>query len=154
VPSAWRLTKTRYLPSAWDGEGGRKTGGRWNSVGVPVVYVSATVSLALVETLVHMTSGLLPAYSVIPCFFDDSLVSALDLDDLPSDWRSNPAPTSTRRLGDEWVERSETAVLRVPSVAVPFDHNYVLNPRHRHFARIRIGTAIPFPFDPRLFSKP
>jgi RES domain-containing protein len=75
MPSAWRLTKTRYLATAWDGEGARTSGGRWTSVGTAVVYTSATLSLALVETLVHVPSGVLPAYTAVPIEFDDSLVT-------------------------------------------------------------------------------
>ena len=42
-------------------------------------------------------------------------------------------------------------MLRVPSVVVPLESNYVLNPRHPDFApRVAIGPPLPFPFDPRL----
>ena len=141
---------TRYLATAWDGEGARRTGGRWNSVGTAVVYTSATLSLALVETLVHLPSGVLPAYSAIRVGFDDSVVEILGDEDLPADWRADPAPASTRTIGDEWVVAGRSAVLRVPSVVVPMEFNYVVNARHPDFARLTAGAAMPFPFDPRL----
>ena len=150
MPSAWRLTKARYLATAWDGEGARRSGGRWNSAGTAVVYTSATLSLALVETLVHLPSGVLPAFVAVRLEIDDSLVTALEDKDLPRDWRSEPAPLSTRAIGDRWVLANTSAVLRVPSVVVPMEFNYVLNPRHPGFARVVIGTPMPFPFDPRL----
>jgi RES domain-containing protein len=108
VTSAWRLTKTRYLASAWDGEGARRAGGRWNSVGTAVVYASAKLSLALVETLVHATSGILPAYSAVPLSFDDSLLTMLRDEELPAGWNPHPAPPTTRALGDAWVRRAES----------------------------------------------
>ena len=77
MPSAWRLTKTKYLSAAWDGEGARKAGGRWNSPGVAVVYTSGSLSLALVEVLVHLSAEILPAYSAVPIAFDESLVTAV-----------------------------------------------------------------------------
>ena len=150
MPTAWRLTKTRLLTTAWDGEGARRTGGRWNSVGTAVVYTAATLSLALVETLVHLPSGILPAYSAQRADFDESLVAILEDEDLPADWKSDPLPASTRAIGDEWVRAGESSVLRVPSVVVPIEFNYVLRPRHPAFAQITVGPPMPFPFDPRL----
>jgi RES domain-containing protein len=150
VATAWRLTKTRYLESAWDGEGARQKGGRWNSVGTPVVYVSATLSLALTEQLVHVDAGILPAFMAIPVEFDESLVSVLEPKDLPSDWQSHPPPRSTQAIGDKWVSSAESAMLRVPSVVVPVESNYVVNPGHSDFRRLRIGKPVGFPLDSRL----
>ena len=150
MPSAWRLTKTKYLSAAWDGEGARKAGGRWNSPGVPVVYVSATLSLALVEILVHLSAEILPAYSAMPVEFDEAVVTAVPPARLPREWKDSPPPPATQAVGDDWVASGASAVLRVPSVVVPGEFNFVLNPAHRDFARIRIGAATPFPFDPRL----
>jgi RES domain-containing protein len=115
-----------------------------------VVYASATLSLALVETLIHVTSGILPAYSAVPIEFDDALVEIVDAADLPRNWKGQPAPPATRAIGDTWVGSSKSALLRVPSVVVPIEFNYVVNPRHPDFGRIRIGAPMPFPFDPRL----
>jgi RES domain-containing protein len=150
VPTAWRLTKTRYLPTAWNGEGARRTGGRWNSVGTAVVYASGTLSLALVETLVHLPSGILAAYSAQRADFDDSLVTILEDAALPPDWRSDPPPAAARAIGDAWAVAGRSAVLRVPSVVVPMEFNYLLNPRHPDFARVTIEPPMPLVFDPRL----
>lgn len=150
MPSAWRLTKTRHVSTAWDGEGAKRAGGRWNSTGVAVVYASETLALALVEILVHLSSGVLPAYSALPIQFDDSLVTRLTAEELPSNWQGYPPPAETRAIGDQWVARGTTPVLRVPSVVVPWEFNYLLNPAHPDFAKIRKGAPIPFPFDPRL----
>jgi RES domain-containing protein len=149
---AWRLTKTKYVATAWDGEGAKAAGGRWNSVGIPVAYTSATLSLALVETLVHLPSGILPAYTAIPIEFDASLVTVLNSKDLPTDWTADPPPVSTQSIGDAWVSRAESAFLRVPSVIVPDEFNYVANPSHPDFAKASIGAPRPFPFDPRLVA--
>ena len=153
MPHAWRLTKTRYLAAAWDGEGARRAGGRWNSVGTRAVYASATLSLALAETLVHLPGGVLPAYTAIPVRFDDALLSALDEKDLPSDWTKHPPPASTQAIGDAWVASARSAVLRVPSVVVPVEFNYLFNPAHPDFPRVAIGKPMAFPFDPRLAAR-
>jgi len=148
--SAWRLTKTKLIAGAWDGQGARKSGGRWNSVGIAVVYTSGTLSLALVEVLVHLPSGILPAYSAVRVDFDESMVTAVGPRDLPVNWRDYPPPPDTKAIGDLWVAQGSSLVLRVPSVIVPTEFNYILNPAHPAFADITIGEPMPFPFDPRL----
>jgi RES domain-containing protein len=153
LTAGWRLVKTRFLASAWDGEGARAAGGRWNSVGVPVVYVSSTLSLALVEVLVHLPAGLLGAYAAVPVSFDDTHVVALADADLPADWRDVPPPASTQAIGDRFVADGRALVLRVPSVVVPSESNYLLNPAHPAFPSIRIGAPVAFPFDPRLVKR-
>ena len=109
--SAWRLTKTKLIAGAWDGEGARKSGGRWNSPGIAVVYSSGTLSLALVEVLVHLPSGILPAYSAVRVDFDESMVTAVGPRDLPANWRDYPPPPDTKAIGDLWVAQGSSLVL-------------------------------------------
>lgn len=150
MPRGWRLVKTKHLATAWDGEGARRYGGRWNSVGTAVVYVSETLSLALAEVLVHLPGGVLPAFTAIPVELDESLVTVLAPRDLPADWNRTPPAASTQTIGDTWVASAASAALRVPSVIVPPESNYVLNPGHAEFGSLRIGAPLPFPFDARL----
>jgi RES domain-containing protein len=150
VASAWRLTKTRHVDTAWTGEGARRAGGRWNSPGVAVIYASEALSLALVEVLVHLPPGLLPSYSAMPLEYDATLVETLPAADLPADWRDSPPPASAQALGDAWVRQARSAILRVPSVVVPHEWNLLLNPTHPDFPRVKRGAPERFPFDPRL----
>ena len=73
--------------------------------------------------------------------------------DLPGGWRSPSPPPGLADIGTRWAEAAESAVLAVPSVIIPEELNYLLNPRHPLFTRIRIGRPRPFYFDPR-FWKP
>jgi RES domain-containing protein len=148
--SSWRLTKTKHLSTAWDGEGAKKAGGRWNSLGVAVIYMSGSLSLALVEILVHLTGEILPAYSALRVEFEESLVTVVAPAALPANWRDSPPPPETQAIGDRWVADLTSVVLQVPSVVVPDEFNYVLNPSHPDFRRVTIGPPSPFPFDPRL----
>jgi len=151
MPRAWRIVKGRHAERAFDGQGARLYGGRWNSPGVPAVYASESRALATLEVLAGLqTNSPLPGYVLIPAEFDDSLVLALELDEVPADWRMNPPSPSTQRLGDDWIAREESAVLRVPSALVPKESNYVLNPRHPDFSAIRVGKPEPLSMDPRL----
>jgi RES domain-containing protein len=85
----------------------------------------------------------------IPIEFDEALVETFATSDLPADWNEEPPPPSTAEIGDRWVKESRSAVLELPSVIIPAEPNYLLNPAHSDFKRIRIGKPTPFSFDPR-----
>jgi RES domain-containing protein len=69
---------------------------------------------------------------------------------LPEDWRELPAPPSTRDFGSQWVTQARSPALRIPSIVVDGEFNYLLNPRHADFGHLKIGASAPFSFDPRL----
>ena len=148
---AWRIVKAKYLSRAFTGEGAALTGGRWNSSGIEVVYTASSASLALLEILVNLGSNApLTGYTLIEVAFDEDLVEEIATRALPRDWRTSPPPPSVQQLGDRWARDMVSAVLAVPSVIVPHERNYILNPRHADFHRIRIGDPTSFPIDERL----
>lgn len=149
--TAWRLVKYRHQAQAFDGEGARLYGGRWNSPGVPVVYLAESLSLAALEILVHLQAAEpLMAYTATPVRFDARLVRTMAAASLPKRWRDSPPPPALRALGDAWVRAGTTAVLAVPSAVVEGEHIYLLNPAHPDFRKIHIGKPQPFAFDARL----
>lgn len=151
---AWRIVKARYTDSAFDGEGARTTGGRWNSRGVRVVYTAGSISLAILEILVHTAAPeLLRSFVLVQAEIDDELIDRLDPARLPTTWRTHPAPPEVRRLGDRWVAAGTSAALAVPSVIVPREVNYLLNPEHPDFGRIRFGRPEPLDLDERLSAR-
>ena len=150
---AWRIVKQRLARSAFDGEGARRYGGRWNSRGVAVVYLAQTQSLAALEILVHIDSPqLLERYVAIPVSIDPNLIELIEISSLPKNWAAYPPPKRIRAIGDDWVASASSAVLQVPSVIVPLENNFLLNPRHPDFPKLKIGKPVPFKFDPRLTS--
>jgi RES domain-containing protein len=153
MATGWRIVKSRHASTAFDGEGTRLYGGRWNSPGTKMVYTSSTISLAVLEVLVHLQeASLLSSYSLISAGFDDALVERLDHSMLPDGWRAYPAPSELQQIGDEWVRSQRSAVLEVPSVIVERESNYLLNPSHPDFSSIVIGEPEPFTFDERLLA--
>jgi RES domain-containing protein len=151
MPIAWRIVKKRHAESAFDGEGARQYGGRWNSPGIPIAYASETRALCLLEVLAGLGSiRPLQSYVLIPATFDDSLVLSVPQGRLPPDWRQSPPPPSTQKIGDEWASQERSAILRVPSVIVPDEHNCLLNPVHPDFKHIQIGSPEPITIDSRL----
>ena len=149
--TAWRITKRKHARNAFDGEGAREFGGRWNNPGTAVVYAAQSQSLAALEMLVHLdSSDLLEKYVLLAAEFDDSLVRRVGLSDLPRNWRADPPPLQVRLIGDDWILGGSSVVLQVPSALVPGESNFLLNPGHQDFAKVRIGKPLAFRFDPRL----
>ncbi len=155
MATGWRIVKSRHASSAFDGEGARLYGGRWNSPGTRMVYTASSISLAVLEVLVHLQEArLLSSYSLVATRFDDGLIERLDHSRLPDGWRAYPAPPELQQIGDEWVKSLRSAVLEIPSVIVQRESNYLLNPAHPDFPSMSIGEPEPFTFDERLVARP
>ena len=148
---AWRIVKTRYSEDAFSGEGARLYGGRWNSSGTRMVYTSGSKSLATLELLVHLHStSVLHSFSICPVDFDDSLVEILEPAKLARDWRQSPPSIALQAIGDDWISRGSSGVLRVPSAVIETEHNYLINPTHKDFKKLVIGSMEVLELDPRL----
>jgi RES domain-containing protein len=152
--TAWRIVKKSRAGEAFTGEGARRYGGRWNHRGTAVVYVADSLPLAALELFVHIG----PAYKGLDfASFKVEIPSRVTIDTLsaktmPKNWRQEPAPAACKDLGTEWVKQETAAVLRVPSVVVPKNHNYVLNVHHRDFRKLKITRQDDFAFDPRMWK--
>lgn len=152
--TAWRIVQTRHLGSAFDGEGARKYPGRWNTQATAMIYTAGSLALAALEMLVHLEStDLLNLYSRIPVSFDKSLCLNFRKEDLPKSWSGHPAPFETKKIGTDWVHGNKSAVLRVPSAIIDSEFNFLLNPLHPDFKKIKIGKAEQFKFDSRIAKK-
>jgi RES domain-containing protein len=141
----WRISNYADL----SGIGGLRAAGRWHSQGRRIVYLADHPSSALLEMLVHMDRDLMPAtYQllrvVVPA---DMAVETVDAE-LPPDWRAQTL--TSREIGDRWLDRSASALLRVPSAISAKGNNYLLNPEHQDAATV--AEIIKAPFDPRLLA--
>jgi RES domain-containing protein len=150
---AYRLTRQKYAGQL-SGKGAAIKGGRWNSVGVEMLYLAANRSLAMAEVAVHLSIGTLPGdYLMVTVHIPDDIgILELPKVKLPSEWRDFPHPSSTQQFGDRFVADAEYAILKVPSVVTSGDFNLLANPKHPDFGRILIVEEIPFPFDRRLWK--
>jgi RES domain-containing protein len=139
--------------TAFDGEGARLFGGRWNSAGTAMVYASRYKSTAILETRVHIeATSKRKDYKSFAFRFDKELLQVLLTTHLPGNWRQEPVPLSTQQLGDDWAKSLSSVILGVPSIIVPEDLNYLINPRHPDFSKIQIDKPTDFAFDERLFK--
>ena len=153
VLTAWRLVRPKYgaQADAFGGEGARLFGGRWNSPGLRAVYVSSSLSLAALETLVHADRRRFERdYVSFKLAIPEALVLELRAENLPEDWRARAVSGGARRVGDAWLTAHASVALAVPSVIVPEERNYLLNPAHPQFSELNIEAPQPFRFDARL----
>lgn len=151
---AWRLVKRRHVANAFDGEGARLYGGRWNLRGDAAVYLSGSLSLAALELFVHLLpeDASLPLVAIGVEIPERLRVDELAVDELPADWRAEPGPMACRKLGSQWLEGGRCALLRVPSVIVPHEYNYLLNPAHAGQGDLIVHAPVPFGFDARMWK--
>ena len=135
------------------GEGARRYGGRWNSVGRAVVYLGDSLALAGMELLVHLKAeGVLQTYRKMPVFIPERLVMHIGEDQLPPEWAQPSLYPATQEIGDGWIDHARSAVLQVPSAVVRGETNYIVNPEHPDFGAIRTGPISRFRYDPRLLQ--
>lgn len=135
-----------------DGLGAERYPGRWNSLGVPMVYCSASVAQCMLEVLVHLEEAPEDYCSVELIIPDGVPMTTLALEDLPRNWKDSAYHAGTRAIGDAFAN-SGHLLLRVPSAVVPGEYNYLLNPKHVEMARVRLGQVKALLFDKRLFKK-
>lgn len=143
----WRISNYSDL----SGTGGLRAAGRWSSQGRRIVYLADHPSSALLEMLVHMDRELIPStYQLLRIDVPaDLAIDVVDAAMLSADWRAEPI--ASRQIGDQWLDRFATALLRVPS-AIGQGQNYLLNPTHPDAARVVVAEVLRAPFDPRLLK--
>jgi RES domain-containing protein len=153
----WRVSKARHASggaAAFDGEGARRRGGRWNQAGIRVAYSSSSLALAALEYFVNIEpndapTSLVFVEAIIP---DGVKMEHLALATLPEGWDAIPAPVEIQRLGDRWALAGDTVALIVPSVIIPRETNILINSEHVDFKRLQFGTPEAFRFDPRMWK--
>ncbi len=148
--SAWRIVREKHVATALSGEGAAKFGGRWNMPGTRMAYTSESQSLAALELLVHLNPPVFFMYKSIQIQFEETLVEYVPSQELPPDWTAEPPSLLTQRFGSRWASEYRSAILAVPSAIISTETNYLLNPLHADFSRIKIEQARDFAFDARL----
>ncbi len=153
IRTGWRIVPEELAANAFDGEGARLFGGRWNSIGMPMVYAAEHLSLAALEVRVHIDrTSLKKRYKCITFEFDERLMKALPAASLPKHWQQEPPSPSLQAVGDHWLASADSVILAVPSVIIPAEYNFLLNPRHPDFKKVKLGKPRDFSFDYRLFQ--
>lgn len=149
----FRLTKQKFVDE-FNGKGAAKFGNRWNSKGVEIIYCAQSRALAMAEVAVHLTFATLPSnYLMMEIEIPDAvIISELNLNVLSKNWNSFPHISETQKIGDGFINEKKACVFKVPSAVVKGDFNFLINPFHSDFEKIKIETISDFPFDRRLFA--
>jgi RES domain-containing protein len=151
----YRILRKPYSKLPFDGEGAYRFGGRWSSPGTGIAYAAEHLSLAMIEYFVHIEIRRPPRDLVVATADIPDGVSrrALTSERLPKNWRRVPAPPNLATIGDSFASERTTAILIVPSALVPSEFNWLINPLHADFAKIRIQAVQPFEYDARFFDR-
>jgi RES domain-containing protein len=136
------------------GTGAKLVGGRWNSPGVPVVYTSENRALALAEYWVHVYPSNLPTdVCVVEIELPDTTrIISMPLSSLPENWRAGPPLKSLRQIGDQWVLKGQSLILKIPSTVMPLEFSYILNPAHQDMPAVSVSSIRDYVWDRRMKS--
>ena len=143
----YRIARKKYINDL-SGKGAELAGGRWNLKGLPVIYTSSTLSLAMFEILVHTDKDLPPV---------DMYFSELEIPDklIIDDYFNEVSFEHALNIGSNWIKEVQSLAIKVPSILMPKnytrDFNVIINPRHKDFPKIKILKTEPCSFDLRLF---
>lgn len=145
----FRISRTEFA-SDLSGEGARLFGGRWNKKEYPCIYTAASRALALLEYTVNVSIDEMPlVLSMLSLEIPDDIIT-IDLADLPDNWNESPAPAATKDIGTKFLINGLAPILKLPSVIIPQEFNYLLNTKHALSKEFKIVEINEFFYDPRI----
>lgn len=147
----YRISNSAYSNDI-SGTGSKNLGARWNSRGIPVLYTAQHISLSVLEMLVNTNfkDYAIPLDLMYIKFPDQQPLTVIELNHLKKNWKDDV--DYTRFIGDEFFKQKELLILKVPSAVIQEEYNYLANPLHADFKKIRIIKTKSFWPDERLFS--
>ena len=150
----FRICNTVYSNDI-SGNGAKMYGGRWNNKGVPVLYTSSTRALAALEILVHIsTNNVQPIdFSILSIFLRENSIDEIPFTALKTEIDKNGLNSNFKFIGDNWIKSNSSLLLKVPSIVIPEEYNYLVNPLHKNFNKVKIVENKLFRFDNRLVTK-
>lgn len=133
------------------GEGAAIYGGRWNSIGIKLVYTSHSISLTILESLVHLRTDIIPlSQYLLSLEIPEKEVVEVSIDKIKTNWYNEPE--YTQWIGDQFVENGQALLLQVPSVIVPQEKNILINPLHKDFKKVKLISTELLQLDKRLIN--
>jgi RES domain-containing protein len=125
---------------------------RWNPNEVNIIYTASSRSLACLENAVHRSqAGLSHLFDIMTIEIPEPFkTKIIPLDDLTANWTDYDQMYITQSLGERWVKENESLILQVPSSIIAEEINYLINPNHKDFEKIKVIKTQPFVFDKRI----
>ena len=148
----YRLTNGAFKNDL-SGTGAKLYGGRWNPPGLPALYTTEHISLAVLEILVHVKSYRHPLdYFLIAIELPDAAsIVSIDQQKLKKNWKDDHEYLQI--IGNDFLKSSQSLVLKVPSAIIEAENNLLINPAHPDARKIKIRSSQNFIFDKRLYLK-
>ena len=144
----YRLTTGKFANDI-SGTGAKIHGGRWNPVGLAGLYTSQYISLTILEILVRATRATSPnSYTLTSFEIPDNSIYQIQLSKLKNEWKYDL--NYTQGIGEDFLTDNQSLCLKVPSAIVPQENNFLLNPLHRDFKRVKIIASELLELDKRL----
>jgi len=147
----YRICDCRYIDDL-SGKGAAMYGGRWNNKDTYILYTAQSASLALLEAVVHLGKMPSKGYCMATIELPDDLEIGMPAEALPDNWATNPGPDALRKIGDEFIREMKHLVMRVPSVVMPEECNYLINPSHPLFRSVKMKQVKSMNIDQRIFK--
>ncbi|CAH0539883.1 RES family NAD+ phosphorylase [Vibrio marisflavi] len=145
----YRLSHANY--SSLSGEGGLYGSGRWHQKGALITYTASSRSLAALERFVHESIEDMPPLTILTIWIpDDVAISRYTIKSLPKGWDSLPDSGLARSIGQSWLSENQSLLLQVPSAIIQDEFNFLINPMHAEFNRIKVVDKRSYYYDPRL----
>ena len=147
----YRISNPLYSKDI-SGTGAKLLGGRWNSKGIPVLYVSEHISLAVLEMLVNtkFQDYAISLDLIVIQIPDTAQLTEINIIKIKKGWIEDFGYTNY--IGDEFIKDKQSLLLKVPSAVITEEHNYLINPLHADFKKIKVLEIRSFKTDKRLFS--
>jgi len=148
----YRLSNGEFIKDL-SGTGSKLFGGRWNSAGFNAIYTTESISLAVLEVLVHIKRFKTPldyhlAYIEIPDTISPVIINK---EKLKRTWKDDIA--YSQFMGDEFLKSSDGLLLKVPSAIIDEENNFIINPKHPGISKVKITSTKIFEFDERLYLR-
>ncbi len=146
----YRIAKDVYIRDL-SGIGAKTVGGRWNFKGIAILYTSSSASLSMLECLAHFPPAFAPKDMAMATInIPENSILELNVSDMPDNWRGVPSPRQLKEMAYQWIKTQEFLILKVPSIIVPNESNYIVNPFHPDFSKVTLKEVSPFSFDTRV----
>lgn len=154
--NVYRILKEPYWTDPLSVIGAERFPGRWNSIGLGILYTASSPALALLETIAHFPNDdvdRLPALRLFPLRLPNDRFRYVDPSSLPDNWETPELVHIMQHFFDEWLQQPDVLTLAVPSAVLDVSYNFLIHPAHPDFSAIDIETPFFLRFDKRLWRR-
>jgi RES domain-containing protein len=150
---AWRIALRKFgmnRRSAFGGMSGFFADGRWHSAGRHLDYAAESLSLAILERVVHYKRfDALEPHVLYALDVPESAIETITKP--PQGWELEDPSSTAQAVGNAWCDEGKSPALRVPSAITPGENNLMVNSHHPQWQwDWVISGPVAFAFDARL----